>query len=167
MRCPKCGSLEDKVIDSRVSKDGASIRRRRECIVCEYRFTTYEEIERADIRVIKRDGRGEPFDRHKLLAGMTKACEKRPVSLADLERTAEEIIHDLEANYPREVSSRLVGAKVMERLHALDEVAYVRYASVYRQFQDIGEFISEIQSLAGKPKTGSQQPELFKINGGT
>jgi len=123
MRCPKCGSLEDKVIDSRVSKDGASIRRRRECIVCEYRFTTYEEIERADIRVIKRDGRGEPFDRHKILAGMTKACEKRPVSIT-------------------------------------------RYASVYRQFQDIGEFISEIQSLARKIKDGTHQPELFKINGG-
>ena len=166
MRCPKCGSLEDKVIDSRVSKDGGSIRRRRECIVCEYRFTTYEEIERADIRVIKRDGRGEPFDRHKLLAGMTKACEKRPISLEELEKTAEEIIQDLETNHPREVSSRLVGAKVMERLHGLDEVAYVRYASVYRQFQDIGEFISEIQSLEKKIKNGTQQPELFKISGG-
>ena len=166
MRCPKCGSLEDKVIDSRVSKDGASIRRRRECILCEYRFTTYEEIERADIRVIKRDGRGEPLDRHKLLAGMTKACEKRPVSLSDLERTAEEIIQDLETNHPREVSTKLVGAKVMEKLHGLDEVAYVRYASVYRQFQDIGEFINEIQALARKIKTGSQQPELFKINNG-
>ena len=166
MRCPKCGSLDDKVIDSRVSKDGASIRRRRECIVCQHRFTTYEAIERADIRVIKRDGRGEPFDRHKLLAGLTKACEKRPVSLADLEKTAEEIIQDLETNHPREVSTKLVGAKVMERLHGLDEVAYVRYASVYRQFQDIGEFISEIQKLGRKIKDGSHQPELFKINGG-
>ena len=166
MRCPKCGSLEDKVIDSRVSKDGASIRRRRECIVCEYRYTTYEEIERADIRVIKRDGRGEPFDRHKLLAGMTKACEKRPILLADLERVAEEIIQDLETNHPREVSTKLVGAKVMEKLHALDEVAYVRYASVYRSFQDIGEFISEIQSLNKKVKSGSQQQELFKNGGG-
>jgi transcriptional repressor NrdR len=154
------------VIDSRVSKDGASIRRRRECIVCEYRYTTYEEIERADIRVIKRDGRGEPFDRHKLLAGMTKACEKRPVSLEDLEKTAEAIIQDLETHYPREVSTKLVGAKVMEKLHELDEVAYVRYASVYRQFQDIGEFISEIQSLGRKVKPGTQQPELFKIQGG-
>ena len=166
MRCPKCGSLEDKVIDSRVSKDGASIRRRRECIACAQRFTTYEEIERAEIRVIKRDGRGEPFDRRKLLAGMTKACEKRPVSHAQLEQIAEEIIQDLEANHPREVSTKLVGGKVMEKLHALDGVAYVRYASVYRQFQDIGEFINEIQSLARKIKSGSQQPELFKINGG-
>jgi len=166
MRCPKCGSLEDKVIDSRVSKDGDSIRRRRECIGCDYRFTTYEEVERADIRVIKRDGRGEPLDRHKLLAGMTKACEKRPISLAQLEKTAEEIIQDLETNHPREVSTSLVGAKVMEKLHGLDDVAYVRYASVYRQFQDIGEFISEIQSLGKKIKAGTQQPELFNINGG-
>src|SRR5437763_10462173 len=105
MRCPKCGSIQDKVIDSRLSKDSYSIRRRRECIVCEYRFTTYEEIERADIRVIKRDGRGEPFDRHKLLSGMTKACEKRPVSMESLEKTIEEIIHDLETNHPREIPS--------------------------------------------------------------
>ncbi len=111
MRCPKCGSLEDKVIDSRVSKDGASIRRRRECIACEHRFTTYEEIERADIRVIKRDGRSEPFDRHKLLSGMIKACEKRPVSLAHLEKVAEEIIQDLETNHPREVSDQAGGGE--------------------------------------------------------
>ena len=166
MRCPKCGSLDDKVIDSRASKDGASIRRRRECVVCEYRFTTYEEIERADIRVIKRDGRGEPLDRHKLLSGMIKACEKRSISLTVLEKTVEEIIQDLETNHPREISWKVVGGKVMEKLHALDEVAYVRYASVYRQFQDIGEFISEIQSLGRKQKPGTQQPELFKINGG-
>ena len=162
MRCPKCGSLEDKVIDSRVSKDGDSIRRRRECIGCDYRFTTYEEVERADIRVIKRDGRGEPLDRHKLLAGMTKACEKRPISLAQLEKTAEEIIQDLETNHPREVSTSLVGAKVMEKLHGLDDVAYVRYASVYRQFQDIGEFIDEIKSMEHRPKVTGAQPELFK-----
>ncbi|HEX4084558.1 MAG TPA: transcriptional regulator NrdR [Chthoniobacteraceae bacterium] len=166
MRCPKCGSLEDKVIDSRVSKDGGSIRRRRECIACAHRFTTYEEIERADIRVVKRDGRGEPLDKHKLLNGMLKACEKRPVSMTQLEKTVEEIIQDLEANYPREIPTKLVGAKVMEKLHSLDEVAYVRYASVYRQFQDIGEFINEIQSLARKIKTGTEQAELFKTNGG-
>src|SRR5438093_10700532 len=116
MRCPKCGGIEDKVIDSRLSKDGFSIRRRRECVVCEYRFTTYEEIERADIRVIKRDGRGEPFDRHKLLAGMTKACEKRPVSIEALEKAIEEIIQDLETNYAREIPSIIIGAKVMEKL---------------------------------------------------
>lgn len=166
MRCPKCGSIEDKVIDSRASKDGLSIRRRRECVVCENRFTTYEEIERADIRVIKRDGRGEPFDRHKLLAGIRKACEKRPVSLEALENAAEQIIHELETQHPREVPSSLVGSKVMEKLHALDAVAYVRYASVYRSFQDVGEFIDEIQSLGRRPRPSSAQPELFKINGG-
>jgi transcriptional repressor NrdR len=162
MRCPKCGGIEDKVIDSRLSKDGASIRRRRECIRCEYRFTTYEEIERADLRVIKRDGRGEPFDRHKLLAGITKACEKRPISIETLEKSVEEIVHDLESNYGREVPSQVVGAKVMEKLHQLDEVAYVRYASVYRQFQDIGEFIDEIESLERKPRPDAAQTELFK-----
>lgn len=162
MRCPKCGGLEDKVIDSRLSKDGASIRRRRECVACEHRYTTYEEIERADIRVIKRDGRGEPFDRHKLLSGVTKACEKRPISIDDLEKAAGEIVRDLEQNYGREIPSSLIGAKVMEKLHQLDEVAYVRYASVYRQFQDIGEFIDEIQSLERRPRKDALQAELFK-----
>jgi transcriptional repressor NrdR len=162
MHCPKCGCLDDKVIDSRLSKDGASIRRRRECLKCEHRFTTYEQIERADIRVIKRDGRGEPFDRHKLTGGMLKACEKRPISIGQIEKAVEEIIHDLESNYGREVPSNLIGAKVMEKLHALDAVAYVRYASVYRQFQDIGEFIDEIQSMERRPVPDVAQPELFK-----
>ncbi len=162
MRCPKCGGIEDKVIDSRLSKDGSSIRRRRECIVCEFRFTTYEQLERADIRVIKRDGRGEPFDRHKLLGGVSKACEKRPLSMEVIEQAVEEIIHDLETNHPREIPSSVIGGKVMEKLHALDEVAYVRYASVYRHFQDIGEFIDEIQSLERRPKASTLQPDLFK-----
>lgn len=162
MRCPKCGGIEDKVIDSRLSKDGSAIRRRRECVVCEFRFTTYEEVERADLRVLKRDGRGEPFDRHKLLGGVSKACEKRPISMELLEKTVEEIIQDLEANHPREVPSSVIGGKVMDRLHELDEVAYVRYASVYRHFQDIGEFIDEIQSLERRAKVNTLQPELFK-----
>src|SRR5205823_3108785 len=119
MRCPKCGGIEDKVIDSRLSKDGASIRRRRECIVCEYRFTTYEQIERADIRVIKRDGRGEPFDRHKILSGVTKACEKRPISVQVQEKAVEEIIHDLETNHAREIPSSVIGNKVMQKLHEI------------------------------------------------
>src|SRR5205823_3609400 len=157
MRCPKCGGIEDKVIDSRISKDGHSIRRRRECIVCEHRFTTYEEIERADLRVLKRDGRSEPFDRHKLLNGVTKACEKRPISMTALEKSVEEITQDLETNFQREIPSSVIGAKVMEKLHELDEVAYVRYASVYRHFQDIGEFIDEIQSLGRRAKINAQQ----------
>ena len=166
MRCPKCGDLEDKVIDSRLSKDGDSIRRRRECNACSFRFTTYEHIDRVDMRVIKRDGRGEPFERNKLFNGIAKACEKRPISIEILEKAVEEIIQDLEANYSREVPSQLVGAKVMEKLHQLDEVAYVRYASVYRHFQDIGEFIHEIQSLERRTKTNSMQAELFNNSEG-
>jgi transcriptional repressor NrdR len=162
MYCSKCGSLEDKVIDSRLSKDGRSIRRRRECVGCEQRFTTYEEIERADLRVLKRDGRSEPFDRHKLLSGMLKACEKRPVTRESLEKAAAEIIQSLEQDFARELPSHIVGAKVMDALHELDGVAYVRYASVYRSFQDIGEFIDEIQSLERRPKRSALQSELFK-----
>jgi transcriptional repressor NrdR len=161
MRCPKCGNPEDKVIDSRAAKAGAAIRRRRECLACQYRFTTYEEIERRDLRVIKRDGRHEPFDRQKLLAGMVKACEKRPVSYDALERAAEEIIQELEQTFDHEAPASAIGIRVMERLHALDEVAYIRYASVYRQFQDIGEFINEIESLGRKVKKNALQPDLF------
>ena len=162
MYCSKCGSLEDKVIDSRLAKDGRSIRRRRECIACGHRYTTYEEIERADLRVVKRDGRSEPFDRHKLQTGMVKACEKRPVSVETIELAAEEIIRDIEADFPKEIPSHVIGAKVMEKLHSLDAVAYVRYASVYRHFQDIGEFIDEIQALEKRPRKSALQPELFK-----
>ncbi len=152
MRCPKCGNLEDKVIDSRSAKAGAAIRRRRECLACQHRFTTYEEIERRDLRVIKRDGRHEPFERQKLLSGMIKACEKRPVGYDALERAAEEIIQELEQSFDHEVPTSAIGIRVMERLHSMDEVAYIRYASVYRQFQDIGEFINEIESLGRKIK---------------
>jgi transcriptional repressor NrdR len=161
MRCPKCGNLEDKVIDSRSAKAGAAIRRRRECLACQHRFTTYEEIERRDLRVIKRDGRHEPFVRQKLLSGMVKACEKRPVSYDALERAVEEIIQELEQAYDHEVPTNAIGIRVMERLHSLDEVAYIRYASVYRQFQDIGEFINEIESLGRKIKRNALQPDLF------
>ena len=162
MRCPKCGNQEDRVIDSRSSKDGASIRRRRECIGCLHRFTTYEAIERELARVIKRDGRSEPFDRRKLVNGMLKACEKRPISLETIEKAVEEIEAELESEGSREISSNMVGAKVMEKLHALDQVAYVRYASVYRQFQDIGEFLDEIQNMGRRVKSSVLQTELFK-----
>ena len=156
MRCPKCGSLEDKVIDSRLSKDGGSIRRRRECLKCEIRYTTYEEL------AIKRDGRHEPLDRHKLLGSIAKACEKRPIGLEEMEEAVENIIHELEAAQEREVPTRMIGAKVMEKLHGLDPVAYVRYASVYRQFQEIGDFIEEIQSFEKRGGKTAAQPELFK-----
>jgi transcriptional repressor NrdR len=161
MRCPKCGNLEDKVIDSRSAKSGAAIRRRRECLACLHRFTTYEEIERRDLRVIKRDGRHEPFDRQKLLSGMVKACEKRPVSYDALERAVEDIIQELEQTFDHEVPTSAIGIRVMERLHAMDDVAYIRYASVYRQFQDIGEFIHEIESLGRKIKRNALQQDLF------
>jgi transcriptional repressor NrdR len=162
MYCSKCGSLEDKVIDSRLSKEGRAIRRRRECVDCRNRFTTYEEIERADLRVTKRDGRSEPLSKQKLLGGMIKACEKRPISVEVLEKAAEEIVSELEAEFRREIPSHVIGAKVMERLHQFDKVAYVRYASVYRDFQDIGEFLEEIQSLERRQKRSALQPELFK-----
>jgi transcriptional repressor NrdR len=162
MYCSKCGSLEDKVIDSRLSKDGRSIRRRRECLGCGQRYTTYEEVERAELRVAKRDGRSESFNKEKLLAGMIKACEKRPVSVEQIEQLTDDIAQTLRLEFRREVPSNVIGAKVMSALHELDEVAYVRYASVYRHFQDIGEFIHEIQKLEQRPKKGGPQQELFK-----
>lgn len=162
MRCPKCGSLEDKVIDSRLSKDGGSIRRRRECLGCETRYTTYEEIELIEMRAIKRDGRHEPFDRHKLATSILKACEKRPVSTEQIERAVEEILREMETDQKREILTREVGAMVMEKLHALDPIAYVRYASVYRQFQEIGDFIEEIQTYEKRTARSAAQPELFK-----
>jgi transcriptional repressor NrdR len=163
MRCPKCGSLQDKVIDSRLSRDGGSIRRRRECLACETRYTTYEEIERIELRAIKRDGRHEPFDRHKLLTSLVKACEKRPIGMEQIERAVEELLHELESQQKREIPTRLIGAMVMEQLHAIDPIAYVRYASVYRQFQEIGDFIEEIQTYQEKRSSrSSAQPELFQ-----
>jgi transcriptional repressor NrdR len=161
MRCPKCGSVEDKVIDSRPVNHFAAIRRRRICLKCNFRFTTYEEIERIATRLVKRDGRHEPFDRNKLLAGMVAACQKRPVTLDALEKAVDEIIQEIEGTNEREIPSRLVGFKAMQKLHQLDEVAYVRYASVYRRFEEVGEFIDEIQQLAQKPRVLGAQPDLF------
>ena len=154
--------MEDKVVDSRLSKNGRSIRRRRECIACEHRFTTYEEVERLEMRVIKSDGSSEPFDKRKILSGLSKACERRPVTMEQLENAVEEIIQELDTLSAREIPSSVVGAKAMEHIHALDEVAYVRYASVYRRFQDVGEFIDEIQSLEHRQKRSTLQQELFK-----
>lgn len=162
MRCLKCNSLEDKVIDSRMSKDGISIRRRRECLDCGYRFTTYEQLEHSDLRVIKRDGTREPFKREKILDGMVRACEKRPVSIDTLETAADEIVNDLACEGLKEVPSRIIGPKVMAKLQEIDPVAFVRYASVYRQFQDVGEFIDEIQGLERQPIDPALQPELFE-----
>ena len=161
MRCPKCHKDEDKVIDSRISRDGVAIRRRRECLCCNHRFTTYETIEPSDLVVIKRNGSREPFDREKLLRGLSKACEKRPVGGDDLEEAADQIIAELETEGSREIPTKLLGIKVMDKLHSIDPVAYVRYASVYRQFQDVGEFIEEINSMERRVPRSVLHPELF------
>lgn len=151
MLCPKCGHSDDKVIDSRNSKGGIVIRRRRECLKCAYRFTTYEEIAREDWHVIKKDARHEAFSKAKLRGGIEKACEKRPVSVEAVDRLVEKIVEELEQEYDREIPSRAVGEKIMKHLRELDEIAYVRFASVYRQFKDINEFVEEIKNLAGQP----------------
>jgi len=162
MRCIKCNSLEDKVIDSRLSKDGFSIRRRRECLDCGHRFTTYEQVERRDVLVIKRDGTREPFKREKLLSGLIKACEKRPVSIDTLEGAVDRIVNDLNSENLKELPSRMIGPTVMEHLQKIDPVAFVRYASVYRQFQDVGEFSDVIESLENTPLSDLHQPDLFE-----
>ena len=160
MRCPKCGSRDDKVIDSRQSRDSSSIRRRRQCLKCGYRFTTYEEIERSDLRVVKRDRTHEPFDRRKLAGSIAKAFEKRSTSLLTLEQLVDDIVHDLETS-GREVQSAAIGAKILEKLRGIDEVAYLRYASVHRRFDDVDQFADAIQALGRAPKPDSKQRELF------
>ena len=162
MRCIQCGSLDDKVIDSRMSKDGTSTRRRRQCLQCSYRYTTYEQIERTELRVIKRDSSRQPLNREKLLRGLVKACEKRPVSMDRLDRAVEEILAELHKDHLSEVPTDIIGAKVMDKLHTIDPVAYVRYVSVYRQFEDVGEFIREIQKLEYRGRKDPLQRPLFK-----
>jgi len=150
VRCPKCGESRDRVVDSRSVRDGTAIRRRRICLSCGHRFTTYEEVVRASLRVIKRDGRHEELSRQKLVRGIQRACEKRPVSMEDIERLVDSVISELESEYEREVPSTVIGKKVMERLEDLDEVAYVRFASVYRRFRDVSQFLSEVEDLIGR-----------------
>ena len=162
MRCIQCGILEDKVIDSRMSKDGTTTRRRRECLSCGYRYTTYEQIERTELRVVKRDGTRETLNREKLLRGLVKACEKRPVSMDRLDRAVEEILAELHKDHLSECPSEMIGIKVMDKLHEIDPVAYVRYVSVYRQFEDVSEFIREIQTLEKRAKRDPMQRPLFK-----
>ena len=147
MKCPFCGYAESKVIDSRPADEGASIRRRRECLSCGKRFTTYETVESLPMVVVKKDGSRQSFDRRKVLGGMIRACEKRPVPLAELEKIAEEIEQDLQNSMEREISTEAIGEKVMERLRNVDQVAYVRFASVYRQFKDIDTFMTELNKL--------------------
>ena len=147
MKCPYCGHPESKVIDSRPADENASIRRRRECLSCARRFTTYETVEYLPMVGIKKDGSRQSFDRRKVLGGMIRACEKRPVPLAELEKIAEEIEQDLQNSMEREISTEAIGEKVMERLRNVDQVAYVRFASVYRQFKDIDTFMTELNKL--------------------
>ena len=147
MKCPFCGFLESKVIDSRPAEEGSTIRRRRECLACQKRFTTYEIIEHLPLVVVKRDGSRQTFDRVKLINGMVRACEKRPVSLAQLEKIADEIEQELQSALEREISTVDIGEMVMRRIKEVDEVAYVRFASVYRQFKDIGTFMEELNKL--------------------
>lgn len=157
MRCPFCFFMEDKVVDSRLCQDGRAIRRRRECLNCQHRFTTYETLERPNIQVIKRDGSREPFDKKKVLSGLMKACEKRPVSLEKIEQVASEIERYIENKNVREISTKEIGAQLMDHLQELDEVAFVRFASVYRQFKDVTQFMNEIMSLLSDKKNHSDK----------
>ncbi|WP_225413803.1 transcriptional regulator NrdR [Stigmatella hybrida] len=158
MRCPFCQDAENKVIDSRESHEGTVIRRRRECLQCKRRFTTYERVEELYPLIVKKDGRREAFDREKILSGLKKACEKRPVSADQIEETVGAIERLLQGMGEKEVPSRVIGEEVMRRLQALDVVAYVRFASVYRSFRDVDEFMKELKELADQSKAASPKP---------
>ena len=152
MKCPFCGHAENKGIDSRISKDGKAVRRRRECLSCSKRFTTYEYVEDILPMVVKKDGRREQFDRQKILTGIKKACEKRPISMESIDKLVENVEQACQEMQLEEISSTLIGEKIMNELKAFDGVAYVRFASVYRQFRDVGEFMSELKDLLSKGK---------------
>ena len=147
MRCPFCGHVEDKVVDSREAKDGDAIRRRRECLECGRRFTSYERIDEIPYMVVKKDGRRETFDRHKIMSGLMRACEKRPISTAQLESIVHEVEKEVQDSLDREVSTNEIGKIIMRRLKSLDKVAYVRFASVYLEFEDVSAFMTELKAL--------------------
>ena len=162
MRCPFCKEDNDKVIDSRSSEGGRIIRRRRECLECSRRFTTYEKIgEASKLNVVKKDGTRVPYDRDKLIAGLQKACYKRPISVQQILELAEDVEEQIFKENVREVSSEYIGQETMRRLRSLDKVAYVRYASVYHEFQDLGQFISEVRDVMDSPDDGPDQGRLF------
>ncbi|OIO36120.1 MAG: transcriptional regulator NrdR [Candidatus Omnitrophica bacterium CG1_02_44_16] len=150
MNCPFCGHVDDKVIDSRASSEGSSVRRRRECLGCGKRFTTYEVVEEMPLLVVKKDGRRQPFDRKKISNGIQKACEKRPISSQIIEELVTNVEREIYRKFEREVFSKDIGALLMDKLALLDEVAYVRFASVYRQFKDVNQFMSELKGLLKK-----------------
>lgn len=164
MRCPFCGHLEDKVVDSRESREGEAIRRRRECLACGRRFTSYERVEEVPLLIVKKDGRREAFDRQKLLKGMAAACQKRPVSLTQLEEAANDIQAKLLERPDRELPSRELGEAVMDALKQLDSVAYVRFASVYREFRDLADFVKHLEDLVtgSSPSLGNARPAEAK-----
>jgi transcriptional repressor NrdR len=164
MKCPFCRDLENKVIDSRLSKDGDIIRRRRECLRCERRFTTYERVEEMLPMIVKKDGRREVYDRMKVIAGLKKACEKRPVSMEAIEQNADRIERMLQERGEKEVSSSVIGEAIMRALYDLDKVAYVRFASVYRSFEDVNEFMRELKDLiqASREEPESKKPARSK-----
>jgi transcriptional repressor NrdR len=147
MRCPRCGYKEDKVVDSRATAEESAVRRRRECLKCGKRFTTYEYVEEVSLMVIKKDSRRQPFDRKKILIGIMKACEKRPISVEKMEEIVTQVERAIQKKSDREVSSSRIGELVMEKLKNLDDVAYVRFASVYRQFKDVGQFMAELKDM--------------------
>ena len=147
MKCPFCAEIDNKVIDSRLSKDGNVIRRRRECIICSRRFTTYEHIEEIPVMIVKKDGRREVFSREKVRSGLQKACQKRDISMNVIDEFLDELERDLREAGEKEISSNKIGEKVMAKLHELDDVAYVRFASVYREFKDVNDFVSELKNL--------------------
>lgn len=150
MKCPKCGAIDDKVVDSRASQDGNTIRRRRECLKCSYRFTTFEEVLHEELRVIKSDGRHESFSRQKLYNGIMTACQKRPISSEQIDNLIDDILDAVSKLDTTDVKTSIIGELVMERLEKLDSIAYVRFASVYRRFADVGEFQSAINQMKGK-----------------
>jgi transcriptional repressor NrdR len=147
MKCPFCGEIDNKVIDSRLSKDASVIRRRRECLICSRRFTTYEHIEEVPIMIIKKDGRREVFNREKVRSGVSKACEKRDISMNVIEEFIDDLERDLKEMGEKEFPASVIGEKIMMKLHDLDDVAYVRFASVYREFKDVNDFVSELRTL--------------------
>lgn len=150
MKCPFCGEIDNKVIDSRLSKNASVIRRRRECLICKRRFTTYEQIEEIPIMIVKKDDRREVFNRDKVRSGMKRACEKRNISMVVIEEFIDELERDLREIGEKEIQSHIIGEKIMEKLHDLDDVAYVRFASVYREFKDVNDFVSELKNLLSK-----------------
>jgi len=163
MKCPFCGFLEDKVVDSREAKDGDSIRRRRECLECSRRFTSYERIDEIPYMVVKKDGKREPFDRNKILAGLLRACEKRPISATQLESTVDLVEKFVQDSPDRECPTNELGKIIMKRLKELDKVAYVRFASVYLEFEDVSEFMTELKYLVrSRDKTVKRKPKRTK-----